>query len=68
MHLPKDDDFQTARLALLYMVFDIKHSKPWTCEFCGMCRFSGPPWYCVADNYVLQATPRAKPRCSSSTT
>ncbi|KAI0760687.1 hypothetical protein C8Q74DRAFT_246707 [Fomes fomentarius] len=35
MHLPKDDDFQNARLALLYMVFDIKHSKPWTCEFCG---------------------------------
>lgn len=35
MHLPKDDDFQSARLTVLHMIFDMKHSKPWSCEFCG---------------------------------
>ncbi|TBU41563.1 hypothetical protein BD309DRAFT_260959 [Dichomitus squalens] len=48
LHLPKDDDFQAARLAALYMIFDFKHTKPWLCEFCGA------PFYasCEADDHV----------------
>ncbi|PIL23077.1 hypothetical protein GSI_14385 [Ganoderma sinense ZZ0214-1] len=35
LHLPKEDDFENARLAALFMIFDFKHTKPWLCEFCG---------------------------------
>ncbi|KAI0754128.1 hypothetical protein C8Q80DRAFT_1137070 [Daedaleopsis nitida] len=35
MHLPKPTgSFQEARIAVIYMSFDLKHSKVWTCEFC----------------------------------
>ncbi|RPD60279.1 hypothetical protein L226DRAFT_471578 [Lentinus tigrinus ALCF2SS1-7] len=35
MHLPKDENYEDARLTVLCMFMDLKHSKPWTCEFCG---------------------------------
>ena len=35
MHLPKDENYEDARLTMLCMFTDLKHSKPWKCEFCG---------------------------------
>ena len=35
LQLPKDDDYETARVTLMCMVVDMKHTKPWMCEFCG---------------------------------
>ncbi len=34
MHLPRDENYEEARMTMLCMFTDLKHSKPWTCEFC----------------------------------
>lgn len=34
-HLPKDRDPERIQTALRYVGQDVKHSKNWTCEFCG---------------------------------
>ena len=34
-HLPKDRDPERIQTALRYVGRDVKHSKNWTCEFCG---------------------------------
>ncbi len=37
-HLPKDRDVGRIQLAITFMCRDVKHSKNWMCEYCGMCR------------------------------
>ncbi|CDO71065.1 hypothetical protein BN946_scf184844.g69 [Trametes cinnabarina] len=34
-HLPKDRDINRTQLVVAQMIRDVKHSKNWTCEFCG---------------------------------
>ena len=34
-HLTKDRDPESIKAALRYVGQDVKHSKNWTCEFCG---------------------------------
>ncbi|KAI9062064.1 hypothetical protein FKP32DRAFT_1593927, partial [Trametes sanguinea] len=34
-HLPKDRDLSRVQLVAAQLIRDVKHSKNWTCEFCG---------------------------------
>ncbi|KAI0667221.1 hypothetical protein C8Q78DRAFT_1071983 [Trametes maxima] len=35
-HLPKDRDTGRIQLVTMLMIRDVKHSKDWTCEWCGL--------------------------------
>ena len=35
-HLPKGPDFGQTQLTVARMIKDVKHSKNWMCEFCGL--------------------------------
>ena len=43
VHLPKDRDTARIQRALLALGRDVKHSKDWTCEYCGACLLPSPP-------------------------